>query len=78
DEAGITATATKDGDAWKLNGSKTYVIDGHTASLIIVAARTDAGVSLFAVEGDAAGLTRTARSTMDQTRKQAKLDLADV
>ena len=78
DEEGITATATADGDSWKLNGSKSYVLDGHTASLIIVAARTSAGVSLFAVDGDAAGLTRTALSTMDQTRKQAKLDLADV
>ena len=39
---------------------------------------TDAGVSLFAVDGDAAGLTRTALSTMDQTRKQAKLEFADV
>ncbi len=77
DEEGITATATADGDAWKVNGSKTYVIDGHTASLLIVAARTDAGVSLFAVEGDATGVTRTPLSTMDQTRKQAKVDLAD-
>ncbi len=77
DEAGITATATADGDAWKLNGTKTYVLDGHTASLLIVAARTQAGVSLFAVDGDAAGVTRTALSTMDQTRKQAKVDLAD-
>ena len=33
-----------------------FVLDGHTANLIIVAARTDAGVSLFAVDGDAAGL----------------------
>jgi alkylation response protein AidB-like acyl-CoA dehydrogenase len=49
------------------------VIDGHTANLIIVAAKTGAGVSLFAVDGDAAGLTREALSTMDQTRKQAKL-----
>ena len=51
------------------------MLDGHVASLIIVAARTDAGVSLFAVDGDAAGLERTALSTMDQTRKQAKLEL---
>jgi len=50
------------------------VIDGHTADLIIVAARTGAGVSLFAVDGNASGLTRTALATMDQTRKQAKLD----
>lgn len=75
DEAGITATATKDGDAWAITGTKLYVLDGHTASLLIVAARTDAGVSLFAVDGDASGLTRTALSTMDQTRKQAKVVL---
>ncbi len=77
DEAGITATATADGDSWKLNGTKLYVLDGHTANLLIVAARTDAGVSLFTVDGDAAGVTRTALSTMDQTRKQAKVELAD-
>ncbi|MGI8755598.1 MAG: acyl-CoA dehydrogenase family protein [Acidimicrobiales bacterium] len=75
DEAGITATATKDADAWAISGTKLYVLDGHTASLLIVAARTDAGVSLFAVDGDASGLTRTALSTMDQTRKQAKVVL---
>ncbi|MGZ4708763.1 MAG: acyl-CoA dehydrogenase family protein, partial [Acidimicrobiales bacterium] len=46
--------------------------------LVLVAARTAAGVSIFAVQGDAAGLTRTALSTMDQTRKQAKLEFADV
>jgi alkylation response protein AidB-like acyl-CoA dehydrogenase len=74
DEAAVTMTATKDGDAWKLSGEKLYVLDGHTADLIITAARTDKGVSLFAVAGDAPGLTRTALSTMDQTRKQARLD----
>ncbi|MCB0972168.1 MAG: acyl-CoA/acyl-ACP dehydrogenase, partial [Acidimicrobiales bacterium] len=77
DAEGITATATADGDAWKLNGTKMYVLDGHTASLLIVAARTAAGVSLFAVDGDASGVTRTALATMDQTRKQAKVELAD-
>jgi alkylation response protein AidB-like acyl-CoA dehydrogenase len=76
DEAGITATATKQGDAWVLDGHKMYVLDGHVANLILVAARTAAGVSLFAVDGDASGLTRTALSTMDQTRKQARLELA--
>jgi alkylation response protein AidB-like acyl-CoA dehydrogenase len=78
DESGIEATATKDGDAWKISGTKSFVLDGHTASLVLVAARTGAGVSLFAVEGDAAGLTRTALSTMDQTRKQAKLEFDSV
>jgi alkylation response protein AidB-like acyl-CoA dehydrogenase len=78
DESGIEATAKNDGGTWKINGTKSYVIDGHTANVIIVAARTAAGVSLFSVTGDAAGLTRTALATMDQTRKQAKLDFANV
>ena len=77
DEEGITMEATADGDAWKLNGTKMYVLDGHTANLILVAAKTGKGVSLFAVEGDADGLARTALSTMDQTRKQAKLEFAN-
>ncbi len=78
DESGIETTASNASGSWKLTGTKSYVIDGHTADLLIVAARTDAGVSLFAVAGDAEGLTRTALSTMDQTRKQAKLDLDGV
>jgi alkylation response protein AidB-like acyl-CoA dehydrogenase len=78
DESGIEATATADGDGWTLSGTKMFVLDGHVADLIIVAAKTDKGTSLFTVAGDASGLTRTALSTMDQTRKQAKLELADV
>ncbi len=77
DEAGITTAATKSGDGWTISGSKMFVLDGAIADLILVAARTGAGVSLFAVSGDAAGLTRTSLVTMDQTRKQAKLDFAD-
>jgi alkylation response protein AidB-like acyl-CoA dehydrogenase len=73
DESGITMEASASGDGHSLSGVKSFVIDGHTADLIIVAARTGAGVSLFAVAGDAGGLTREALSTMDQTRKQAKL-----
>jgi alkylation response protein AidB-like acyl-CoA dehydrogenase len=78
DASGIELTATRDGDSYKLNGTKMFVLDGHTANLILVAGRTDAGVNIFSVAGDAAGLTRTALSTMDQTRKQAKLEFADV
>ena len=77
DEAGITMSAKGSGSDFTLSGTKMFVLDGHTANLIIVAARTAKGVSLFAVEGNAKGLTRTALSTMDQTRKQAKLEFAD-
>ena len=83
DEAGITMEAAPSesggsGGAYKLNGTKMFVLDGHTAGLIIVAARTGEGVSLFTVAGDAAGLERTPLATMDQTRKQAKLTFSDV
>ncbi len=78
DASGIEATATKDGDGYKISGTKSFVLDGHTAGLILVAARTDGEVSLFAVDADAPGLTRTPLSTMDQTRKQAKLELDGV
>ncbi|MBK9180660.1 MAG: acyl-CoA/acyl-ACP dehydrogenase [Acidimicrobiales bacterium] len=76
DEAGITMQATKSGDGYTLDGTKMFVLDGHVADLILVAARSGSGVSLFAVDGGAAGLTRTALSTMDQTRKQARLDFS--
>jgi alkylation response protein AidB-like acyl-CoA dehydrogenase len=76
DEAGITMTATKAGDGYTLDGHKSFVLDGHTANLLLVAARTGAGVSLFAVDGNASGLTRTPLSTMDQTRKQARLEFS--
>jgi alkylation response protein AidB-like acyl-CoA dehydrogenase len=73
DEEGVTITASGSGDNWTLTGEKLYVLDGHIADLILVAARTDAGVSVFAVEKGASGLTTTPLSTMDQTRKQARV-----
>ena len=45
---------------------------------MLVAARTAAGVSLFAVAGDSAGLVRKPLATLDPTRKQARLDLDGV
>ena len=83
DTAGITMEATKSGDGYVLNGTKSFVIDGHNANLIVVVARLagtsgDDGIGFFTVAGDAGGLTRTALSTMDQTRKQAKLEFSNV
>jgi alkylation response protein AidB-like acyl-CoA dehydrogenase len=77
DFSGIECKAEQKGDGWVLNGHKMFVLDGHVANLIIVAARSARGVSLFAVQGDAAGLTRTALPTMDQTRKQTRLEFSD-
>jgi alkylation response protein AidB-like acyl-CoA dehydrogenase len=78
DEKGIALTATPNGDGYVLSGHKMFVPDGHTADVIIVAGRTEGGVSLFVVDGGADGLTRTALATMDQTRKQARLEFDGV
>ncbi|MCX4854218.1 acyl-CoA dehydrogenase family protein [Streptomyces canus] len=79
DEQGIGLTAVRDETgAWRLTGVKTYVSDGHLADLLLVAARTPSGVSLLAVEtADAPGLTRTPLPTLDQTRKQARVEFTD-
>jgi alkylation response protein AidB-like acyl-CoA dehydrogenase len=83
DAASTTLVATKSGNGYRLNGHKSYVLDGHTADLIVVLARApgstgDAGLSLFTVRGDAAGLARRVLATMDPTRKLARLSFADV
>ena len=83
DAAGITLEATPDGDGATLTGTKMFVLDGHIANLIVVVARAagstdEDGISFYTVDGDAAGLTRTALATMDQTRKQAKLEFDGV
>jgi alkylation response protein AidB-like acyl-CoA dehydrogenase len=78
DEAGVTTEARMSEGAWVVDGHKTFVLDGHTADVVLVVARTPGGVSLFLVDGDAPGLARTAMPTMDQTRKQARLVLSSV
>ena len=83
DAGAIAATARKDADGYRIDGVKTYVLDGHTADVLVIAARREGstaedGVSLFAVRGDAPGVTRRLLPTMDQTRKQAEIRLEGV
>src|SRR5687768_10115206 len=74
---GIELEAKESGGNWTLTGEKSYVVDGHTATLLIVAAKTGNDVSLFTVDPDAEGVTRTALATLDMTRKQAKIAFAN-
>src|SRR5262249_23338660 len=78
DPGAIRLAAVKDGDSWRLDGHKNFVLDGATAGLILVIATTDAGLSLFAVEGDTEGLSRAALPALDQTRQLARLEFAGV
>jgi len=71
DPSQIAMTAKKSGAGYTLSGEKRYVVDGASADLLIVAARTSgkpgdaAGVSLFLVPGNAKGVNRTALKTLD-------------
>jgi acyl-CoA dehydrogenase len=63
DVANLKTTATKDGDDWILNGSKTFITGGMESDYFVIGARTGgpglAGISLFFVEADMPGFTRT-------------------
>ena len=63
DLAALRTGATRDGDGWRISGSKTFITNGMHADFVIVAARTGEvrrgrGISLFVVEEGAAGFTR--------------------
>jgi len=74
----IRLSAERSGAGWRLDGHKSFVLDGHLAGLVLTVAVTDGGLSLFAVDGEAAGLTRTPLPTLDQTRKLARLEFGAV
>ncbi|HEY3800737.1 MAG TPA: acyl-CoA dehydrogenase family protein [Caulobacteraceae bacterium] len=83
DGAGVEATATAAGGKYRIDGVKSFVLDGATADLVLVLARApgsagDEGLSLLAVEADAAGLTRAPLKALDPTRKIARLEFAGV
>src|ERR671939_2043 len=63
DVAGIKTRAVRDGDEWVINGSKTYITNGHRADFILLVTKTDPeagydGFSLFLVDMDLPGVTR--------------------
>lgn len=78
DTQGVETTAVSNGGAYRLNGIKSFVLDGHSADLIVVLARGNAGLSFFTVRGDAPGLTRRPLKAMDPTRKIARLEFQSV
>jgi alkylation response protein AidB-like acyl-CoA dehydrogenase len=76
DVESIRMTAQEKDGGWVLDGKKHWVLDGHTADVVLVAAHTSSGVELFEVAGDAAGLVRESIPALDLTRKLATLSFA--
>jgi alkylation response protein AidB-like acyl-CoA dehydrogenase len=66
DVAGIKTHAVRDGDEWIINGSKTFITNGHRADFIVLVTRTDKdagydGFTLFLVDMDTPGVIREAK-----------------
>ena len=79
----IATSAEASGSGYTLNGNKTFVLDGHVANKLVVAARTSGasgdrdGISLFIVDRDAAGVEVT-RTKMADSRNAANIAFSGV
>ena len=79
DPAAIKVVATPDSDDYRLDGVKSFVVDGHVADLLVVAARAGKttgleGLALFTLDANAQGVERRLLESMDPTRKIARID----
>lgn len=70
--------AVRTDDGWSLTGHKNWVLDGHTAGLLVVSAVTEQGPALFLVGAAAPGLRTVPIDTVDLTRTAADLELTAV
>jgi alkylation response protein AidB-like acyl-CoA dehydrogenase len=68
----------REGGDYLLDGSVRHVVDGHSAEIVVAAARGEGGLALFALPGDARGLVRAPLPTVDRTRRLAELRFGGV
>jgi len=81
DAAAVRLAAERDGEGFRLDGVKRFVLDASSADLIVVAARTgegEAGIALFALDARAPGVAVEPVALLDGTRKLATLRLTNV
>jgi len=82
DLAGIATTAKRDGDEYVINGAKTFISNGMSCDLAVVAARTEnsddphRSLSLFVIEGDRPGFIRSRRLEKMGMESQDTAELA--
>ncbi len=77
DPAAVQSTATQHQGQWRISGKKTFVVDGASADVILLAARDSSAITVFEINADAPGLTRTVLTGIDQTRRLASIELRD-
>jgi alkylation response protein AidB-like acyl-CoA dehydrogenase len=77
DPAEVACRATGAAPDWVLHGEAFYVLDGDTADVLLVAARTPDGTGLFEVDPADRGVRRSAVTVMDASRRLATVRLDD-
>jgi alkylation response protein AidB-like acyl-CoA dehydrogenase len=77
DPSTVSVTASRSGEEWTLTGTVERVVDGGAADDLLVAADGPDGVALYVVDAAAEGVHRTPLVTLDLTRPQATIRLAD-
>jgi alkylation response protein AidB-like acyl-CoA dehydrogenase len=70
-------TATRHGDEWRIDGTKSFVPAGMMAGAVVVSARTDDGVGLFVVDPRASGVSRRAQEATSR-QIEAELEMSGV
>ena len=83
DPAAVAMVAERTADGFRLNGSKHFVLDGMSATRLLVAARAAGsagadGINLFLVDADSDGVKRRVLNVIDPTRKLAAVEFHDV
>jgi len=79
----ISTTADANGDSYSISGNKTFVLDGHVADKLVVAARTSGetndreGITLFLVDREAGGVN-VVRTLMADSRNAANIEFSSV
>jgi len=73
----MAAKAKRSASGWRLDGTKHFVLDGHVADALLIAAEVEGDGTLFLARADAPGLSRDARTLVDG-RRVASLKLEGV
>ena len=80
---GVRLRAERNGNGYRLNGAKQFVLDGHSADRLVVVARSSGepgsaeGISLLLVDAHAPGISRR-RTPMMDSRNAARIEFHDV
>ncbi|MGA0604477.1 acyl-CoA dehydrogenase family protein [Phenylobacterium sp. VNQ135] len=70
---GVAVIASPDAEAWQLDGEAAFVIHGHSANVLLVAARSAGGIDVFEVDPGASGVSLKLLPTFDRTLRLANL-----